>query len=64
MLVIIIYGFFCAFLCFLFIASFLLRDTPGWSSVWKCFKWFFVIAIVNLTGNYVKKEIKAWWNKD
>jgi hypothetical protein len=60
----IFYGFFCAILCILFVASFILRDAPIFKGIWKCFKWFFIIGLLNLGGNYAKKEIKNWWNKD
>jgi len=62
--IIIFYAFFCALLCFLFVASFLLRDSPGFSSIWKCFKYFFIVGLLNLGGNYAKKSVKEWWNKD
>lgn len=58
------YGLFCILLCVLCIVSYILRDKPGFSGIWKCFKIFFIVAFVNLTGNFIKKEVKAWWNKD
>ena len=41
----------------------LLKDTPL-GFLWKVYKWFWIILFAVLMANYVKKEIKDWWNKN
>jgi hypothetical protein len=56
----IFYGFFCAFLCILFVASFIMRDAPGFSGIWKCFKWFFILLFATIFATRIKNNIKDW----
>ena len=42
---------------------YLLRNTPL-GFLWTIYKWFWIILFATLLGNYAKKEIKNWWNKD
>lgn len=32
--------------------------------IWRAYKLFWMVLFVMLLGNYAKKQIKAWWNKD
>ena len=32
--------------------------------IWKVVATFFIVLFATLMANYVKKEIKEWWNKD
>jgi hypothetical protein len=40
----------------------LIRDTPL-GFLWKAYKWFWIVLFAVLMANYVKKEIKDWWDK-
>lgn len=46
-----------------FIVIFLLRNT-AFGFLWKIVKWFFIIMLVMLSADLVKKSVKEWWNKD
>jgi energy-coupling factor transporter transmembrane protein EcfT len=41
----------------------LLRNTPL-GFLWRGFKIFMLVLFATLMANYLKKEIKEWWNKD
>jgi hypothetical protein len=47
----------------LFVVSYLLRSLPIFKQIWWFYKWTLVILFVILTANYVKKEVKEWWQK-
>ena len=40
----------------------LIRDTPL-GFLWRAYKWFWIVLFAVLMANYVKKEIKDWWDK-
>ena len=44
---------------------YLLRNTNTFFRVvWKVVATFFIVLFATLMANYVKKEIKQWWEKD
>ena len=44
---------------------YLLRNTNAFFRViWKVVATFFIVLFATLMANYVKKEVKEWWNKD
>jgi cell division protein FtsW (lipid II flippase) len=44
---------------------YLLRNTNTFFRViWKVVATFFIVLFATLMANYVKKELKEWWNKD
>lgn len=45
------------------IIAFLLRNTPL-GFLWRWIKIFFIVMIVTLFADNIKKGIKEWWNKD
>lgn len=50
-----------AIICVLY----LLRNTNAFFRVlWKVVATFFIVLFATLMANYVKKELKEWWNKD
>jgi len=44
--------------------AFLLRDVPFFGKAWYVIKIFLFVVFGTLMANYLKKEIKDWWNKD
>lgn len=49
--------------CVVTLVLWLIRNTP-FGFLWRWYKWFWIILFAILMANYVKKEIKDWWNKD
>ena len=45
-----------------FFVLWLLRDTPL-GFLWKGTRLFLLVLFAMLAANYVKKELKEWWNK-
>ena len=45
------------------VVAFLLRKTPL-GFVWKAIQMFFIVLIVTLLADHIKKSVKEWWNKD
>lgn len=43
--------------------AFLLRDVPGLGKAWYLIKIFLIVVLGTLMANYLKKELKDWWNK-
>jgi energy-coupling factor transporter transmembrane protein EcfT len=41
----------------------LLKDTPL-GFLWRIYKLFWLVLFATLMANYLKKEIKDWWNKN
>jgi uncharacterized protein YhhL (DUF1145 family) len=54
---------FCWVFWILVILSFFLRDVPFFRSIWNFFVLLMGVLLLVLAGNYVKKEVKDWWNK-
>jgi hypothetical protein len=54
--IIILYG-------ILLVVIFLLRNTPL-GFLWKWFKIFMIVLFATLLADHIKKDVKAWWNKD
>ena len=46
------------------IISYMLKDVPFFGKAWYVIKIFLFVVFGTLLGNYLKKEIKEWWNKD
>ena len=42
---------------------YIVRNTP-FGFLWKYTKIFFTVLLVILAANFVKKEVKEWWNKN
>ena len=52
------------FLCgFFVLVIFLLRNT-SFGFLWKAFKTFMLVLLATILIDYVKKDVKDWWNKD
>ena len=47
----------------LLVLSFFLRDIPPFKQIWWFVKWLLIVMLVNLSINFLKKEIKEWWKK-
>ncbi len=44
---------------------YLFRNTNSTTKmIWKVIATFFVILFATLMANFIKKELKEWWNKD
>ena len=46
------------------IISYVLKDIPFFGKAWYVIKIFLFVVFATFMGNYLKKEIKEWWNKD
>ena len=46
-----------------FLLLYLLRELPVFNMLWYVVKWFFITLLIVLGANFVKKEVKDWWNK-
>lgn len=47
------------------VVFYLLRNTNAFFKVvWKLIATFFIVLFATLMANYIKKELKEWWNKD
>ena len=44
--------------------AYMMRDIPFFGKIWYTIKIFLFVLFATLLGNYLKKEIKEWWNKD
>ena len=47
----------------LIFASYFLRAIPPFKQIWWFVKWLLVMMLVKLSINYLKKEVKEWWEK-
>jgi len=54
---------FYAVLSILFVASYFLRTIPPFKQIWWFVKWLLIVLLVNLGINFLKKEVKEWWEK-
>jgi hypothetical protein len=54
---------FYALLSILFVASYFLRTIPPFKQIWWFVKWLLIVLLVNLSINFLKKEVKEWWEK-
>jgi hypothetical protein len=39
-----------------------LRKFPFFNIMWKVVSWFLLVLLAILTVNFLKKEVKKWWN--
>ena len=39
-----------------------LRKFPIFNVMWKIVSWFLLVLLAVLSVNFIKKEIKSWWN--
>lgn len=46
------------------IISYALKDVPFFGKAWLVIKLFLFVVFATLLGNYLKKSVKDWWNKD
>jgi hypothetical protein len=44
--------------------SFLFRRNTVVGIIWGFIKMIITVMVLTLLGNFIKKEIKTWWNKD
>jgi hypothetical protein len=42
---------------------FLLRKIPVIGIFWKIIEMFLIVALAVLTANFIKTEVKKWWEK-
>jgi len=54
---------FYAVLSILFVTSYFLRTIPPFKQIWWFVKWLLIALLVNLSINFLKKEVKEWWEK-
>jgi cadmium resistance protein CadD (predicted permease) len=47
----------------LFMFSYFLRNVPPFKQIWGFVKWLLVIMLIKLGINFLKKEVKEWWEK-
>ena len=47
----------------LIFASYFLRSIPPFKQIWWFVKWLLVMMLVKLSINFLKKEVKEWWEK-
>jgi cell division protein FtsW (lipid II flippase) len=45
----------------LFVVYFL-RKFPIFDVIWAIVSWFLLVLLAVLSANFLKKEIKSWWN--
>jgi len=48
---------------FVTLVLWLLKDTPL-GFLWRIYKLFWIVLFATLMANYLKKELKDWWNKN
>jgi len=58
-LFVIFYGIFCIIL----VSSYFLRAILPFNYIWFCVKWILIGLLIMLGINFIKKEIKEWWEK-
>ena len=46
-----------------FVLSYFLRTIPPFKQIWWFIKWLLVMMLINLSINFLKKEVKEWWEK-
>jgi cadmium resistance protein CadD (predicted permease) len=47
----------------LIFASYFLRAIPPFKQIWWFVKWLLVMMLIKLGINFLKKEVKEWWEK-
>ena len=45
-----------------FFIVYFLRKFPIFDVLWKLISWFFIMLLVVLGANFLKKEVKNWWD--
>lgn len=52
-------------LCGLILLLYLIRNQhPILKQLWKYVRLFLIILLVTLSANFIKKQLKSWWNEN
>lgn len=52
-------------LCGLILLLYLIRNQhPILKQLWKYVRLFLIILLITLSANFIKKQLKSWWNEN